>query len=166
MANILQSEVLINFVYPFLLIFFIVFAILEKTKTFGEGKAQLNAFIGVVIGLIFVGAVSPKDYVNQLVLFLAVALVVIFVVLMMWGFSTGSDLSKGTDNKGLKWALGLIFVLAVVIALFLITGVWDTVIETLFKSNWSSDVWTNVIFIVIIAAALAAVLYGAKKAKS
>ena len=50
--NILQHETLTSFVYPFLLIFFIVFAILEKTKIFGEEKKQVNAFVAFVIGLI------------------------------------------------------------------------------------------------------------------
>lgn len=158
MANILQHEILTEFVYPFLLVFFIIFAILEKTKTFGDDKKQLNAFVAFVIGLIFVGAVSPKGFVNNLVLFLAVAAVVILVILMLWGFSTGSKISGEGVPAGLKWAFGIIIVIAVAIAMFLITGVWDTVIDSLFRSNWSSDVWSNVIFVFIIAGALAAVL--------
>ena len=33
--TILQHPVLTSFVYPFLIVFFIVFAVLEKTKLFG-----------------------------------------------------------------------------------------------------------------------------------
>ena len=41
--TLLQHPVLTNFVYPFLIVFFIVFAILEKTKLFGEEKKQLKS---------------------------------------------------------------------------------------------------------------------------
>ena len=47
MTTILQSALLTDFLYPFLLVFFILFAVLEKTNIFGAGKKQLNeAFAG------------------------------------------------------------------------------------------------------------------------
>lgn len=162
MTNILQHEILVEFVYPFLLVFFIVFAVLEKTKIFGQDKKQLNALLSFVIGLIFVGAVSPKLFVENLILFLAVAIVVVFVILILWGFVTGGEAKF--ESKSLKIIAGIIIVIAVIVALFLITGVWDKVVDVLFKSNWSEDVWTNIVFIVVIAAALAAVILGGKAA--
>lgn len=84
--NILQSDILTKFAYPFLLIFFIVFAILEKTKLFGEDKKQTNALIEFVIGLIFVGFAYPKEVVSNMIQFLTVAIIVLFVVLLLWGF--------------------------------------------------------------------------------
>src|SRR3989344_6435799 len=100
--NILQHEALTDFVYPFLLVFFIVFAILEKTKVLGSEKKQINAFVAFVIGLIFVAAVNPKIIVTDLVLFLSVALVIVFVVLLLWGFVSGSEAKFGEGNKALK----------------------------------------------------------------
>ncbi len=160
--NILQSEVLTSFVYPFLLVFFIVFAVLEKTKVFGGDKKQINALTAFIIGLIFVAAVDPKLIVSNLILFLSVALVVVFVVLVLWSFASGEEGFK-LEATWLKWVVGFIIIAAVVIAMFLITGVWDTVVDTVFRSDWSSDLWTNVIFIVIIAVALALMM---KKVKS
>lgn len=150
-----------DFVYPFLLIFFIIFAVLEKTKIFGEDKKQLNALISFVIGLIFVAAVSPKLIVGNLVLFLAVAIVIVFVVLLIWGFITGEE-AKFSSGP-LKIIAGFVVVIGVIIAIFLITGIWDQVTDTLFRSSWSEDVWSNVIFIVIVAIALAAILLGGGK---
>lgn len=151
-----------DFVYPFLLIFFIIFAVLEKTKIFGGDKKQLNALVSFVIGLIFVAAVSPKLIVGNLVLFLSVAIVIVFVVLLIWGFITGEE-AKFSSGP-LKIIAGFAVVIGVVIALFLITGIWDQVTDTLFRSSWSEDVWSNIIFIVIVAIALAAILLGGKKA--
>ena len=83
MATILQNSLLTDFLYPFLLIFFICFAVLEKAKVFGDDKKQLNAMVALVVGLIFVGAVFPKIIVANMVLFMTVGLVIIFVGLML-----------------------------------------------------------------------------------
>ncbi|MBI2044939.1 hypothetical protein HYT23_02690 [Candidatus Pacearchaeota archaeon] len=147
--------------YPFLLVFFVVFAVLEKTKVFGAEKKQINALTAFVIGLIFVAAVEPKLIVENLILFLSVAIVVVFVVLILWSFASGGEGFK-LEAKWLKWVVGIAIIGAVAVAMFLITGVWDTVVDTVFRSDWSSDFWVNVIFIVIIALALALMM---KKAK-
>ena len=56
-TTILQSSIFTDFAFPFLLIFFILFGILEKTKVFGDDKHTLNAMISFVVGLIFVYAI-------------------------------------------------------------------------------------------------------------
>ena len=163
--NILQSEILVDFVYPFLLIFFIIFAVLEKTKIFGDEKHQLNALVSFVVGLIFVGAVFPKMVVGNLVLFLAVAIVIVFVILLLWGFITGSSEAK-FSSQPLQIIAGIVVLIAVIIAVFLITGIWDEVSDFLFGGTDSEEVWTNVVFIAIIIIALIVILIGAKKAAS
>jgi len=156
-TNILQNEALTDFVYPFLLVFFIVFAILQKTKLLGGERKQIDAFVAFVVGLIFVAAVNPKLIVTDLILFLAVAMVIVFVVLLVWGFLTGGE-ANFKEPKGVKWVIGILVVIAVTVYLFVSTGTGDDVYQWLFKSSWSNDVWTNAIFIVIIAAALAIVI--------
>lgn len=159
--TILQSDVLTKFVYPFLLVFFIVFAVLEKTKILGEGRKQLNALISFVIGLIFVSAVFPKIVVGNLILFLTIALVIMFVVLLLWGFVAGGK--EGFEpSKGVKTFLMIVIGIAVVIAVFWALGVGEGFFGFLFSSSWSKLFWTNFLFIVVIAVALAFVLLGKK----
>lgn len=159
--TILQSEILTKFVYPFLLIFFIVFAVLEKTKVLGSENKQLNALVAFVIGLIFVGAVFPKLVVANMILFLTVALVIVFVVLLLWGFVSSGD--KGFEiSGGLKTFLFIVVGIAVVVAVFWAIGVGGGFFDFLFNSSWSSAFWTNFLFIVVIAAALALVLKSTK----
>lgn len=158
--TILQHELLTKFVYPFLLIFFIVFAVLEKTKLFGDDKKQLNALISFVIGLIFVSVVSPKMVVGNLILFLTVALVVMFVGLLLWGFVSGSE--PKISHSAIKWIFGILLTLGVIIVILVSTGVYDNLLNLLFKQSWSESLWTNLAFIVVIAIALAVVL---KKSK-
>lgn len=165
--TILQHWVFSRFILPFLLIFFIVFGILKKTKLFGAGKKQLNAFIAFIIGLIVVGAVSPTLTISHLILFLTVAIVVLFVALMLWGFVAGE---KGLEfekaPKALKWFIGIIIVVAVVIALFWALGTESTffggIFGFLFESSWSKGFWTNLSFVVVIIVALVLVLRKAK----
>lgn len=161
--TILSHPIFANFALPFLLIFFIIFAVLEKTKLLGDGKTQLNALTAFVIGLIFVGAVFPKQVVSNMILFLTVSIVVVFVTLLIWGFITGGDL-KGAivSNNGLKWVIGIVLVIVVVIAVLWASGIEGGIFDMLFKQNWSETFWTNFIFIVVIAAALALIWKGSK----
>ena len=156
--TILQHPVLTSFVYPFLIVFFIVFAVLEKTKIFGEDKKQLNALLAFVIGLIFVSAVFPKMVVENMILFLSVALVIMFVVLLLWGFIFAKE-GGGVDfNPRMKWALFAVVTLAIIFAVLWAFGVTGSVYDFFFNQSWSNAFWTNFFFIALIAIALAVVI--------
>lgn len=161
----LESPVLTKFVYPFLLIFFIIFAILEKSKIFGEDKKQINALIAFVIGFIFVSAVFPKEMATNLILFLTIGVVVVFVILVLWGFVMGEEgLKFSTMNTGLKWAIGIAILIAVTLAVLWAAGVdISNFLDNLFNISWSSTFWTNFVFIIVVAVALAVVLRTGKK---
>ena len=152
--TILQHYIFTKFIFPFLLIFFIVFAILEKTKALGENK-QINALVAFVIGVTFIGFAYPKEVVSNLILFLTVSLVIVFVVLLLWGFATGGE-AKVWDK--VKWLVAFVIVIAVVIAVLQITGYSDELFNFFFDQAWSSTFWINVSFVVAIAGALALVL--------
>ncbi|MBU2562265.1 MAG: hypothetical protein KKF68_01225 [Nanoarchaeota archaeon] len=156
--TILQHWIFTQFIFPFALIWAIVYGVLEKTKLLGDGKHQLNTIVALVIGLIFVGAIFPKTVVENLILFLTVAIVVMFVLMLLWGFAF-SDKDKGFEPQSwMKWILWVGAGIAVVIAVIWATGVESTVIDFLFKQSWSESFWTNFAFIVVIAVALAMVL--------
>lgn len=158
--TILQHWIFSKFILPFLLVFFIVFAVLEKTKIFGENKQQLDALVSFVIALVFVSAVFPKLVVGNLILFLTVALIVVFVVLLLWGFITGGEAKF--DSKPVKIGAGILAIIAVAIVAILSSGINLPVIDFLFNQEWSGAFWTNLLFIVVIAAAIALVLKSGK----
>lgn len=157
LETIFQAEILTNFIYPFLLIFFILFAILEKTKTLGENK-QINAVVSFVVGLIFVGAIFPKFVVGNLMLFLSLAIVILFVIFVIWGFISGKEISS--IGGGWKNFLFVVLIIAIVIFLLslfgVLTPIWNSV-KSLFTQSWSASLWENVIFVLVIAGALAIV---------
>ncbi len=155
--TILQHWLFTRFAFPFLLVFFIVFAILEKTKLLGENKKQLNALISFMIGLIFIAFAYPVDVVNNLILFLTVAIIIVFIVLIIWGFISGET---KLESKGFKIAAFVVLIIAVIIAVLWATGVYDSLVNWITGQNWSSTFWTSLLFIVVIAIALALVLKG------
>ena len=151
-----QNWIFTKFIFPFVLIWTIVFALLGKTKLLGENR-QVDSIVAFFIAFIFVVALKPKEIVNNLILFLTVALIVMFVILLLWGFVSGSkEVSIG--SKGLKWVIGIVIVIAVIIAFLWASGIHNNMLNLLFKSNWSNTFWTNAIFIVVIAIALALAL--------
>jgi len=164
METIFQHFIFKEFIFPFLLIFTIVFAILEKTKILGDDKKQTDAIVAFVIGLIFVGVAYPKEVVNNMILFLTVALVVAFVALLLWGFLMGGEakIIPG-DAKWIKWVVGIGIIVAVAIAFFWSAGIDLQVFDLLFKQNWSNTFWTNVLFVVVVAIGIAVVVRKVKK---
>ena len=161
-VTFLNNWIVAKFILPFLLIFFILFAILEKTKVLGDNKHQLNTFVSFVVGLIFVGAVFPKEVVGNLILFLTVAMIVVFVALLLWGFVSGKTEIEGWVKK----LAGIVLVAAVIIAIFWAVGLrvefLNNFIDFLFYSAWSGTFWTNVVFVGVVAIAIAVVLGGTK----
>jgi hypothetical protein len=165
MADIfLQSPILVNFVYPFLLVFFIVFAVLERTKILGEEKKQINALVAFVVGLLFVGIVSSQELIQNMILYLSIALVIMFVVYLLWGFLFVNEDFK--INSSLRNTLMVIIGLGVVITVFYTTGIGGKLFGAFFNADWSSTFWTNFFFILLIGAALAIALKSGGSGKS
>jgi len=155
--TLLQHPILTDFAYPFLLMFFIVFAILEKAKVLGD-KKQTNALVAFVIGLIFVSAVYPKMVVENMVLFLTMALIVVFVALMLWGLITGEEgLKFSNAPSALKWIIGVVVVVGVTLAVLWASGVGFGIFDKIFGMG-TKNFWTNAVFIVMISVALAVVI--------
>ena len=162
LETIFANEIFTKFAFPFLLIFFIFFAILERTKILGDDKRQLDALVSFVIALIFVSAVYPKLVVTNLILFLTVAIIVVFVVLLLWGFVFGTIKEGFKPDNWMKWVLGVLITIAIVIAVFWATGIQVEAFDFLFRQSWSNTLWTNVVFILVIAAALTLILKSVK----
>ena len=150
--------------FPFLLVFTLVFAVLDKTKLLGEGRRQINSIISLVIALVLIGFEQPRDMIVKLIPFLAVSLVILFVFMLMYGFVMGRD--KGDVlHKGVKIALGIIVSLAVVVAVLWASGAWDKIYNTVIGSDYAGKIWVNVLIIVIIGGAMAVVLSTGGKSK-
>lgn len=161
--TIFQHWIFTKFAFPFLLIWTLIFALLGKTKLLGENK-QIDSIVAFVIAFIFVGLAYPKEIVGNLILFLTLAIIIVFIGLLLWGFVSGASLKENIiGDKVAKWIVGIVIVVAVGIAVFWASGLGGEILDLLFKQSWSSTFWTNVAFIVVVAGALALVLKGSNK---
>lgn len=158
----LQHPIFSQFVLPFLLIFFIIFAILEKTKLFGEDKKRLNALISFVIGLIFISIAFPALVIQNLILFLTIAIIIVFIVLLLWGFVFGNVKEGFKPEKWIKIVLGVLIGIAVIMGVLWATGLYANFSDFFMGKEWSNIFFTNFVFLIVIAIALAIVLSSKK----
>jgi len=104
--------------------------------------------------------------VANLVQFMSIGLVIIFIGLVLWGFVSGKGEFPEKFVKKSGWIIGI----AVLFAVLWATGAGGPVLVGLqklmgflFSSNWSGKFWTNLLFIGFIAIAVAVALKGSKK---
>lgn len=155
-------EIFTNLILPFLLIFVLVFAILQKSKILGDGKAQIDALIAMVIGLLLVGLPGPRDIVVNLMPWLAVGVSVILVFLILYGFVAG-DLSS--TPKWMKITFGTLAGLFVVGVVLYVTGLWEPIYDALFGSA-KTEIFSSILLVVIIVAAFVIAVATGKKGGS
>ncbi len=155
--TILTSPFFMEIVLPFLLVFTLIFAILDKTQVLGEGKRQINAIIAFVIGLILIAFPGPRNLIVNLMPLLVIMAVVMMIFLMLYSFAGGD-----TGEKWLKITFGVLVGLVLIIALLVFSGVWGHIVNA-FKGGYGSSIVTNVVFVVIIVAAIIIVLVSGGK---
>lgn len=158
--TILTGSFVQELVLPFLLVFAVVFAVLQKSKIFGEGKKQIDAIIALVVGLIVVSFANAVDIISSLMPFLAVGLVVILVFMILWGLVFKEGGFEIGDR--LKWTFGVIIAIAVVIAVLYATGRWDDLANILSGIGTTKEWISNIVIIVIVIGAIVAVVLGGK----
>jgi hypothetical protein len=164
--TILNSFFAVRVVYPFLLVFTLVFAILQKSKILGEDKSQVDALVALSIALIFIAIPYPVDIIISLMPFLAVSLVILLVFMLLYGF-IASDNDKGYEaSKAVKRSVLGIIVFALLIAVLVATGQWDFIYYSLFVDYGDNTILTNIILLIIILAAIFFVVGPTMKGKS
>lgn len=141
---------------PYLLVFTIMFAVLDKTKVLGEGKRQINAIVAFVIALLLITLPYPRGLIIGLMPVLAVMTVVLLIFLMLYAFVYSGD-KEWSMPAGLKIALVSLVGLALVIALLVLTGYWDVLI-TAITGGQGAEIASTIFFLAIIAAAIVIVL--------
>lgn len=151
--TILQNEYVVQIVLPFLLMFALVFAILQKSKILGDGKKQIDAIVALVIGLIVVAFGYATSIIVYLIPVVAVGLVILFLFMLVWGMGSNGKLEI---PKGVSWTIAIVAALGIIGAVIAITGAGDWIYHW-FDSKDTSGLITNVIVIVIIIAAIAVV---------
>jgi len=155
-------------VLPFLLIFTIVFAILEKTRVFGTEKGvpkkNLNAMTAFVISLLVVASRELVSLINNSMANIVVLLLAVVAFLLLYGtfVKEGEPVFlEGGWRTAFMWAM-----LIGVIVIFLNAANWWTPFITWISRNWNTDVVGSIILLVIIVAFIGFITKGEKPSES
>ena len=119
MTSVLQIGVLRYFslIFPALLVFVIVFALLEKTKVIGENKV-VNSIIAIAIGfmvILFQDIVSIINYMAPWFVLLFVFFVLLLMLYKLLGASDQNISDFFMKNKGVQaliFGIGLVILIA------------------------------------------------------
>jgi hypothetical protein len=161
MVNILEIGLFKDFILPFLLVFVVIFAILQKSQILGKEKAQIDALVSLAIALIVIVTPPARDFITHFIPWVAVGVAVILVFLLLYGFVAGDLTSTPTWMKATFGILSGIFVLGLVIYF---SGVWSYAgVRSFFSMSDSGTIWANILLLVVIGGALAIVLVSGKK---
>jgi hypothetical protein len=133
-------------VLAFILVFTIIFAILQKSEILGKGKKQIDALVALAVGLLVVSVGFAMDIITRLMPFLGVSVVIILVFMILFGFFFKQGEFK--FEKSVITAFGILAFVAVVIAVLHITDAWGAIVA--FFTN-SESLVTNGILIKHIA---------------
>jgi hypothetical protein len=120
LINIFMQWDIIEFLVPFILVFTIVFAILQKTKILGDGRKNYNVIVALVMGLAvvvphFTGmytSFDPVYVINSSLPQVSIILVAIIMVLLIIGVF-GNEL----DFAGTSLAAWVVIAAVIIVAL-------------------------------------------------
>ncbi len=165
-------------ILPFLLIFTIVFAILEKTRVFGtetiEGqkfsRKNLNAMVAFVIGFLVVASTKLVALLNTFLANVVMLLVLIVMFLLLIGvfFKEGEDeFVKG----GARTTLAVI-ILIVIILIFLNSvpteggSNWLEVGWYWIAANWSTNAVGSIVLLIVVIVVMVLITHDRRAPKA
>src|SRR3989338_1413020 len=103
----------------FLLVFTVIFAILQKSEILGKGKKQIDALVALAIGLIVSSVGYVLDFAQKILPFFATVLIIILVFLILTAMFFKGEIEF--SDKVRMWFGVLIFII-VTIAVVVFTG--------------------------------------------
>ncbi len=150
LLNTLQNIGFYDFILPFLLVFTIVFAILEKTKIFGktennEAKRNINAVVALVLGLLMINQFEIIQSLNTFLPKISFFIIIALMVLILFGLF-GANVDTGLG--------GLLLLLAAILSL--VATYWalgpslDFRVPFWVQDNWSTILALLIIFIIVL----------------
>ncbi|MBU2052851.1 MAG: hypothetical protein KJ721_01255 [Nanoarchaeota archaeon] len=134
------------YILPFLLIFALIFGILEKTKIFDDNKT-ISGIIAFVVGLMALQFDIVPQFFSEVFPRLGVGLAIVLILLIVVG------LFADPDSKGITYTIMGIGAIIVVVILVQTAGAvgWSS-------TWWWSDNWPLVAGVVIILVAVVAMV--------
>ena len=142
-------------VLPFLLVFTIVFAILDKSKLLGTmhvngqeyANKNLNAMVAFVIGFLVVLSAQLVAVINQAIAHVVLLLILLFMFLLL-AASFHKQGEFELDGAWKKFFMLVVFI--AIVAIFLNAMGWLTAFSGYMTSNWDSVSVSGIILIAFV----------------
>jgi len=157
MIGFLNKLGVYDVILPFLLVFTIVFAILEKTKIFGVdkstgqelGKKNINAMVAFVIAFLVIASTKLVGVINEVMANVVLLIILGICFLLLVGVFFGDKEFNSMKELPVLTQL-LIYVMAIgLVVIFLNALGWLQFILDIFD-NINADWAASLIFIVVI----------------
>lgn len=155
-VRILESWGIMDVLLPFLLVFVVIFAVLQKTRILGEGRRRFNAIFSIVLGLMFViphvtGVYSswgfdPVDIMNKALPQVSIVLIAIVMLLILIGVLGGERNWMGGALSG--W-VAIAAIIAIVAIFGAAAGWWAN--WRWFESFFGADTIAVIVMILVFA---------------
>lgn len=145
-----------DIILPFLLVFTIVFAILEKTKIFGVEKVgdkqitkkNINAMVAFVIAFLVIASTRLVAVINEVMANIVLLLILGVSFLLLVGTFFGDKEFTLKEFPG--WITFFMVIMFIgVVAIFLNALGWLNYVFFLFE-NWNAEWAASIIFMVIV----------------
>ena len=131
-------------ILPFLLVFTLVFAILEKTKLFGEENVKgekyprknVDSMIAFVIAFFVIAATNVVSIIKEAMPKISLVLVILISFMLLAGSFMGDKQFNFEENKIFKWFLILVIFVGILL-IFLSAIKSEDSDETWLESLWN-----------------------------
>ncbi|MCK5281928.1 MAG: hypothetical protein KAK00_00830 [Nanoarchaeota archaeon] len=146
---------------PFLLVFTIIFAVLEKTKILGMEKKNFNVVIALVLGLSVVIphvtdtyplSYDPVELINEVLPSVSILVVAIIMLLIVIGVFAHDKVFLGLSMPG--W-VGFFSVTAILLIFGSAAGWWDNGFSSTLENFFGEDAVAIVIMILVFGIIIA-----------
>ncbi|MFC1768818.1 hypothetical protein ACFLZX_03570 [Nanoarchaeota archaeon] len=160
---------LMDAMLPFLLIFTVIFAVLEKSTLLGEGKRNMNTVIAIVISLIVVvphitnsypGRFDPVDVINSALPQVSILIVAIVMVLILIGLFGQDKIFLGLSMPGWVAAFSIV---AIIFIFADAAGYGGTGVTSWLNSTFGQEITTVVVMILVFGIIIAFITGGEGK---
>lgn len=152
---------------PFILVYAVIFAVLQKSKIFEGGSSSadnaknVNAIIAFVFGLFIVASIQVVQFIQSLILNAVIILIFILCVLILLGFIFGDNYTSIFENKIVKWVSAISIFLVMLGILLYLLGFWNW-LENQWRNFSSSDTISTIIILLIVIGVLYFITKGDK----
>lgn len=172
--NIFEGLEKVGFVdvfLPFLLIFTLIFAVLEKSKILGEGKKNMNVGIALIFALLtviphvtgnFPAGFDPVEIINAALPSVSLVVVAIIALMILIGVFAHDRIMLGLTAPG--W-IGLFSILAIVFIFGSAAGWWSNGFMSTMENTFGANVLAIIIMLLVFGIIIAFVTGGGEHEK-